>query len=146
MCVTKRMGQEIIIASKGEYVVENRISGEHHGAKRLENLSTPSNEVLSGFTTGRWGGWEGGKREERWKHAGGGNRISWQVDLPRSKVLGFVGVFVFYACFHAFQQCLRENSCHSIVGEWNCDNRTRTHVFRSLTFLSEQHNDKLSSA
>lgn len=45
---------------------------------------------------------------------------------------------------------LSNNVCGKIrairsSGEWNCDNRTRTHVFRSLTFLSEQHNDKLSS-
>mgnify|MGYP004583030383 CR=1 FL=1 len=56
---------------------QNPIPVEHHGAKRLENLSTPSNEVLSGFTAERrWGTGKGGKREERWKHAGGGNRIS----------------------------------------------------------------------
>lgn len=40
------------MASEGAFVVENRISGKYQGAKRLENLSTPSNEVLSGFTTG----------------------------------------------------------------------------------------------
>lgn len=78
------------------------------------------------------------KRAARWKHARDGNRISWQVDLPWSKVLGFVGVVsvvVLYARFHALQQCLRENLRHSIAGKWNRDNRTVTRGTPCVIFL-----------